>query len=43
MFIIKRAIISQPGIQWVQALADISRSPLCGHVHQLQIRPIVHN
>ena len=39
----------QPGIEWVQVLADISRSALCCHsiatkpVHRLQIRPIVHN
>ena len=37
----------KPGIERVQALADISRSRYVviatKHVHRLQIRPIVHN
>jgi len=37
----------EPGIQQVQALADILHSVLCCHsnetVHRLQIHPIVHN
>jgi len=39
--------IGQPGIERVQALADISRSALCYRSNEtrapLQIRPIVHN
>jgi len=39
--------IGQPGIERVQALADISRSALCYCSNEtrapLQIRPIVHN
>ena len=37
----------KPGVEWVQALTDISRSGYIGTarkpVHRLQIRPIVHN
>ena len=40
-----RLTITKPGIQRVQALADISRSALCCHsneTHALQIRTMVH-
>jgi len=46
--VLKKPNLTQPGIEQVQALADISRSPLCCHSNEtraprLQIRPIVHN
>jgi len=41
------ALLTQPGIQRVQALADISHSRYVviatKLVHRLQIRPMVHN
>ena len=40
-----KALKGKPGIEWVQALADISRSRYVAMkpVHRLQICQIVHN